>query len=729
MTQLVWDDTGKRFYETGVDRCVLYLMEGNGEYPLGIPWNGLVSLTESPSGAEPTPLYGDNVKYLTLSSIEQFAATLEAYTYPEEFDECDGSKEIMVDTGGRVSQQPRKKFGLVYRTKLGNDVAGQDLGYKLHLLYGCLASPSEKAYATINDSPEAITFSWEISTTPINVTGFQPTSLITIDSTQCSVQGLSRLEDQLFGSAGITANLPLPDAVKTIFETAHNWYVDSLDGNDNKDGRSEATAWKTSAKVNASTFLPEDYILFKCGGRFRGQVLSVPSSGTAGKPITFATYGMGANPILDPTTRFTNFVLHAGAVWKRTDVGNDPTQVWEDEIRLIYKTSVATMVSGSWCKTGGEVYVQCTDDGNPNTEHVVEYAIGANSITIRMNGKSHLVFDGIDAYRSNYTAYNTDLPGSSDIVIRNSVSSWTGGRSFLVGVSVIGTSVYPSDVIVKDCVAHDDLDESYWIGHGTRLFIEHNEAYNSGKDTFPNGKQYPEATHFPGGILISAEAVDCVVRRNYIHDNYKLAAILDERSLGLKGTRTIIEQNLVDTSIGAMPAIQIEGINTTVRNNLIRSGSGSPILLSNGPTIPEIYNNTLVSPSGGLHSIETGGQPGARIKNNILIRAGALNRYISVSATAQPGTVINRNLYFGAATGRWFWGPNEYTSLAAWQAASGQDANSLNSDPVFVVPNTDLHLQVTSPCIGAGEAGLVTDDYDGINRGVAIDIGAYEYAP
>jgi len=218
MTKLVWDDVGKRLFETGVDKGVLYVMDENGAYPLGVPWNGLTGVTESPSGAEPTALYADNIKYLTLMSAEEFAATLEAYTYPDEFAECDGSAEL--ETGGQVFQQPRKKFGLVYRTKLGNDVAGQDLGYKLHLVYGCLASPSEKAYASVNDSPEAITFSWEISTTPVNVTGFQPTSLIVVDSTKAGAAGLAALEDELFGDDTVgVANLPLPDAVATLLAT------------------------------------------------------------------------------------------------------------------------------------------------------------------------------------------------------------------------------------------------------------------------------------------------------------------------------------------------------------------------------------------------------------------------------------------------------------------------------------------------------------------------------
>jgi hypothetical protein len=215
MTKLTWDGTGKRYFETGIDKGVLYVMDANGAYPLGVPWNGLTAVTESPSGAEPTPLYADNIKYLTLMSAEEFSATIEAYTYPAEFGQCDGSAALA--TGAIVGQQGRKKFGLVYRTKLGNDVGGQDLGYKLHLLYGCLASPSEKAYASINESPEAITFSWEIATTPVLVTGLQPTSLIIVDSTVATALELALLEDELFGDAtsGV-ANLPLPDVVKTL---------------------------------------------------------------------------------------------------------------------------------------------------------------------------------------------------------------------------------------------------------------------------------------------------------------------------------------------------------------------------------------------------------------------------------------------------------------------------------------------------------------------------------
>ena len=214
MAKLVWDQTGDRLYETGVSKGVLYPIQSDGAYSKGVAWNGLSSVTESPSGAEVNPIYADDMKYLNLLSAEEFSATIEAYTYPDEFAECDGSADIA--TGVSIGQQKRKVFGLCYRTVLGNDVDSNDHGYKLHLIYGCMAAPSEKAYNSINDSPEAITFSWEISTTPVNVTGFKPTASITIDSTKAKKEKLTALEAILYGAESKEARLPLPDEIATL---------------------------------------------------------------------------------------------------------------------------------------------------------------------------------------------------------------------------------------------------------------------------------------------------------------------------------------------------------------------------------------------------------------------------------------------------------------------------------------------------------------------------------
>ena len=214
MPKLTWDKTGERIFETGIKQGVLYPIQSDGKYTKGVAWNGLTAVTESPSGAEATPLYADDIKYLNLLSNEEFGATIEAYTYPDEFAECDGSAELV--TGVMIGQQKRKVFGLCYRTTIGNDVDGNEHGYKLHLIYGCLAAPSEKAYSTINDSPEAITFSWEVTTTPVNVEGFKPTSQITIDSTKADPTKLAALEAVLYGGEATEAKLPLPDEVATL---------------------------------------------------------------------------------------------------------------------------------------------------------------------------------------------------------------------------------------------------------------------------------------------------------------------------------------------------------------------------------------------------------------------------------------------------------------------------------------------------------------------------------
>lgn len=223
--KLVWDKTGEHYYETGVKNGVLYPMSASGTYPKGVAWNGLTAITESPSGAEATALYADDIKYLNLMSNEEFGATVEAYTYPDEFAECDGSASLT--EGVYIGQQARKTFGLCYRTTLGNDSKGNDYGYKLHIIYGAMASPSEKAYSTINDSPDAITFSWELSTTPVAVANFKPTASLTIDSTKVDSEKLAKLEEILYGKDGtgedlstgaVDPRLPLPDEIANIMK-------------------------------------------------------------------------------------------------------------------------------------------------------------------------------------------------------------------------------------------------------------------------------------------------------------------------------------------------------------------------------------------------------------------------------------------------------------------------------------------------------------------------------
>ena len=220
--RIVWDATGERLYETGVDHGVLYILDSDGTYKNGVAWNGLSAVTESPSGAEATAVWADNIKYLNLMSAEEFGATIEAYTYPDEFGQCDGTAELV--EGVTVGQQSRKTFGLCYRTRIGNDVDGDQHGYKLHIIYGALASPSEKGYQTVSDSPEAISFSWEVTTTPVNVSGMSATASLVIDSTKSNPEKLTALENILYGTdageegtpAATSPRLPLPDEIKTL---------------------------------------------------------------------------------------------------------------------------------------------------------------------------------------------------------------------------------------------------------------------------------------------------------------------------------------------------------------------------------------------------------------------------------------------------------------------------------------------------------------------------------
>ena len=216
MARLIWDEVGQRFFETGVKNGVLYVQDNNGSYKNGVVWNGLTAVTESPSGAEETPLYADDVKYLTLRSAEEFGATVEAYTYPEEFEQCDGSASIA--EGITIGQQARRAFGLCYRTSVGNDIQGQNFSYKLHLIYGCTVAPSEKSYSTINDNPEAITFSWELSTVPVPVDGFSPTASLVIDASKVDEGKMQLLEDALFGDESNEAKLLLPNEIMEMLK-------------------------------------------------------------------------------------------------------------------------------------------------------------------------------------------------------------------------------------------------------------------------------------------------------------------------------------------------------------------------------------------------------------------------------------------------------------------------------------------------------------------------------
>jgi hypothetical protein len=304
MAVLVWDTVGERLYETGVKNGVLYPRNSLGAYPLGVVWNGLSAVTESPSGAEASPIYADDIKYLNLISAEEFGATLEAYTYPDEFAICDGSAEIGgTGSGVVVGQQTRTVFGLAYKTTLGNDASGNDYGYKLHLIYGAQAAPSEKGYQTINDSPEAITFSWEISTTPAAVTGLKPTASLVIDSTKADPTTLASLEDILFGTAGTDPRLPLPDEIAALFVAGAPSAV-ALSSISPLDDANDAAITANIVLTFNNAILNEAIVVTSAAGVI---VEGAKTWDTAGKVLTF-------NPTESLTNSTTYIVAISGVV-------------------------------------------------------------------------------------------------------------------------------------------------------------------------------------------------------------------------------------------------------------------------------------------------------------------------------------------------------------------------------------------------------------------------------
>ena len=290
MTRLAWDQTGEKIYETGVDRCVLYPVGPTGLYDTGYAWNGLTALTESPSGAEPTKLYADNGVYVTMTSAEEYACTIEAYTYPTAFEECDGSASL--GTGITIGQQTRKSFGLSYRTLIGNDLVGTEYGYKIHLVYGGIAAPSERANATVNDSPEAMTNSWEVSTTPVPTGGNnKPTATLTIDSTKVNAARLASFEDIIYGTAGTNARLPLPAEVAAHFA-----------GSDTEVEPTQPTFVAATGVITIPTVAGVDYLI---GGTVRTGTYTIATAGASVIVTARAKPGYKFPPNTDEDWQFT----------------------------------------------------------------------------------------------------------------------------------------------------------------------------------------------------------------------------------------------------------------------------------------------------------------------------------------------------------------------------------------------------------------------------------------
>lgn len=502
--------------------------------------------------------------------------------------------------------------------------------------------------------------------------------------------------------------------------SAHTYYIDATGGNDTNDGRSPLTAWRTVAKVNSSSFLPGDSILFKRGEAWRERLI-VPSSGSLGHVITFGTYGTGNNPVLDGAVRATTFILDTGSIYKINH--SEVSQVFEDgNVRLTKATSKSTMLPGSWFwDKVNTLYVWSSDSGNPNT-HVTSYSVMASGVN--MNGKGYLLFDSIDVTRWGNEGYSAqDISGAHDITVQHATSSWHSKRGFSFAGGSIGANAV-SNITLRDDVAHDQLGECFWNGNGTNILVQRNTCYYSDKD-ISKGYLYDG-----GGILVGTYANGVTVQDNYVHDIYSAAAVMVEYQIGYKRPVNVtIERNhIAQTTLGEFHAVSLEGDGTIFKNNIVEltfTGK-SNMLIGYGALNNKVYNNVFYA--GGNWGVVFSADVGTNnaFENNIIHRSvgnGSIN--FSKGGVGLNGGTIDYNDYY--TSGYWQWTDGTHpNTLAAWQAKCRCDLHSLSADPKFVAKGSDYHLQSDSPCRGAGVNVGVTDDYDGNTRpAYRDDIGAY----
>ncbi len=504
-------------------------------------------------------------------------------------------------------------------------------------------------------------------------------------------------------------------------------YAETTNGDDAVDGLSPDFAWETIGKVNGETFNPGESVLFKRGEAWTVTRLQVPSSGIAGNPIIFGPYGTGANPLIDMSLEYNDFTLDVGFVWERNHAAI-VNQVWEDGARFIKAVNYGAMVQGSWFQGGGVVYVWCTDDGNPNTEHVITHPATSNSC-FDFNGQSYITVQDIDLASGAANGFDLrQIDESNHLTMLRCKASHFGLRSFDGGGA---PGWVHSDIDFIDCVAEDSIGEGFWIGFGSRLRLIRCEAFDIDKDV---SLGYP-STNFGGGYLVGIEAVDCLVDRGNFHDIYYGApGHVEQEGAETAALRTIVRRTIHNQN-GAggngSVSVMLEGNDTQFYNNIVIGVGGNGVQVGRSADGQQVLFNTIYVTSSDW-AFYARDNTNLTFKNNIIMHPGVANLGIGVTNTAQASIDSNYNMiYRQTGTMSYYWqdGVPEYLlTFASWQTVSGQDANSDNSDPAFVTPGSDFHLQVSSPCRGAGATGTgITDDYDGVTRGDPPDIGAYEY--
>lgn len=507
-----------------------------------------------------------------------------------------------------------------------------------------------------------------------------------------------------------------------------DYYVDATGGNDGWPG-TYAQPWQTLNKINISAFNPGDNIYLKGGEVWAGQNLLVPSSGNGADPITFGPYGSGDNPLANALLEYNDFIADVGFKWKRTHAPAWMGHVFEDGARLIKAASYVAMVQGSWFldDPADLLYVWCTDDGNPNTAHVLEHPATWRA-PVDPNGQDYLVFENIDAKGGQFNGYTFEQTvGSIYVTVRKCVSSWNVGRGFGCG----GTTDLQLQHIsfVKD-IAHRCLGEGFWIGNGSDILVDDCEAYDIFED---QGKGY---TGDGGGVLVGIRAVDCIVEDTHVHDIYEGISLMVEFEAGYaRPSNTIVQRNLIDPGATGAPAypVVLEGSGTAFKNNIvIGARDTSVVVVQDGSTGEKIYHNTLVKKgsAGWLMALIQG--TNLLVKNNIL-HSATFPWMIGVWNGAKGGLDIDYNCHYNTAGYVYYWegGAPEYpASFASWKTVSGKDANSINVDPLCKdMAGDNFRLRNTSPCREAGTDVGVTDDHDRFHREIRAlpDIGPFEY--
>ena len=522
---------------------------------------------------------------------------------------------------------------------------------------------------------------------------------------------------------------------------------------------------------NSETFSAGDIIYF-CddGGDFTTTSLVIPSSGAAGNVITYKN-APGETPEINPVATYTTWVSHGGSIYQRAHGSAQFVhQVWEDGERLEYREHIADMdEAGTWAVDTTEpnvIHIWSTDSSDPDN-HIIEY--GDETIGVQLNGKSHLVFDGINVSRSDYAGYNTDVAGSHDVLIENCTVSWGGMFGIRLGSFDTGPVGSTDTITVKNVIAHDDFEAGIWVGYGTTMIVDGCVVYDEGKDVYPNGKLYPDnesglftapKVHSSDGILMR-NTTNSIVKNSYVHDIWDGRCFMSEYAAGEGGDNLqILYNHCVSThnSTSRNQGILDEAENSIIAYNIVEvtyakafHARDNPMGATHPPVNPHIYNNTFYSAGGADVSIYLENGSDISIYNNIIYRNGGTTRYISVPSAggAQVGFLADNNLYYGSASEKWFWGPNERTALSgatSWQTDlggcpnAGNDCSAVNSDPSFVSAGTDFHLSSSSsPAVDQGDNVSLVSDYDGrtvpydvagtSNADNGADIGAYEWIP